>query len=56
MAIYGTDLPCPAGETAKRSDTNVSQRSLKYRVAGSARGEPPFVAFPPSHPWCVAVS
>jgi hypothetical protein len=43
-------------EDSEEERHNVSQRSLKYRVAGSARGEPPFVAFPPSHPWCVAVN
>ena len=34
----------------------VSQRSLKYRVAGSARGERLFVPFLPSHSWFVAVN
>jgi hypothetical protein len=34
----------------------VSQRRLKYRVAGPARGERLFRSFPPSHSWCVAVN
>ena len=44
------------GDSEEEPDHIVSQRSFKYRVAGSARGERTFVPFPPSHPWFVAVN
>jgi hypothetical protein len=44
MAIYGTELPipCPAGETAKRSGSKRLSTCLKYRVALATRRERSF--------------
>ena len=56
MAKYGTELPkyrVRPERQRRGAGAIVSQRRLKYRVAGPARGERLFVPFPLSHPWCV---
>ena len=44
MTIYGTELPipCPAGETAKRSGSKRLSTCFKYRVAAATQGERSF--------------
>lgn len=58
MTIYSTELPipCPAGETAKRSGSKRLSTCLKYRVARATLEERLFRSLPPFHPWCVPVN
>jgi hypothetical protein len=58
MTIYGTELPipCPAGETAKRSGSKRLSACLKYRVATATQENGHFALSPPFHSWCVAVN
>ncbi len=58
MAIYGTDLPipCPAGETAKRSEPTPLNAASSIASLVRLGENDLFAPFPLYRPWCVAVN